>query len=208
LRPEECLRIRLWNDRAEVTWKPPTSTAMREADQYWKEEVNWTGAITRKLLARLESRSMQSLISTGETFVVDEQSIVCFDKIDGLGWFVEVETKDHDSQAAVARNLGFNSYRRAFMSGLDDFRLMQLFDESTIDPYQQTKCARALEAVLATTGWALADVAALSQPVSLLVLARAGMVECHERGGFKKRLEVDAVLPWGTLSTSPRQNLH
>jgi hypothetical protein len=86
------------------------------------------------------------------------------------------------------------------MLGLDDFRLMQLFDESTIDPYQQTECVRALEAVLATTDWALADVAALSQPFSLLVLARAGMVECHERGGFKKRLEVDAVLPWGNIT--------
>jgi hypothetical protein len=76
---------------------------------------------------------------------------------------------------------------------------MQLFDESTVEPYEQTKCARALEAVLATTGWALADVAALSRPFELLVLARVGMVECHERGGFKKRLEVGVVLPWSNI---------
>ena len=85
------------------------------------------------------------------------------------------------------------------MSGPGDPRIMQLFDESTIDPYEQTECMRALEAVLATTGWALDDVAALSQPFSLLVLGRVGMVECHERGGFKKRLEVDVVLPWGNI---------
>jgi hypothetical protein len=53
--------------------------------------------------------------------------------------------------------------------------------------------------VLATTGWSLADVVALSNPFELLVLARAGMVECHERRGFKKRLEVGDVLPWGNI---------
>lgn len=85
------------------------------------------------------------------------------------------------------------------MVDMSDVRVMRLFAESTIDAYAQTKCVPALEAVLASTGWSLADLAALSRPFDLLVIAHAGMIECHERGGFKKRLEVGDLLPWGDI---------
>lgn len=85
------------------------------------------------------------------------------------------------------------------MVDISDPKLTQLFDESTIDAYSRARCVPALEAVLVSTGWALADLATLSRPFELLVIARAGMIECHERGGFKKRLEVGDLLPWGDV---------
>ncbi len=105
---EECLRIRAWGDRAELTWKPPTSPEMRAANQYWKEEIDLdiTGQveIMRTLLARLEFEEYAVVNKTRHAFAVDGCSLVCFDAIGGLGWFVEVETKAHDAEGATARN--------------------------------------------------------------------------------------------------------
>jgi hypothetical protein len=82
-----------------------------------------------------------------------------------------------------------------------DLQTIQLFEASTIDDYSRIKCTKALEAVLADTGWSIDEVRALACPFDLLVVARAGIVECREPGMFKKRIEVGGVLPWGDIAS-------
>jgi adenylate cyclase, class 2 len=106
---EECLRIRITDSKSELTWKPPTTDAMREAGQYWKEEIdlNLDGQADTMmtLLARLDFQEFVTVEKRRIVFRIDDASIVCFDCIGGLGWFVEIETKGESSDAATARNV-------------------------------------------------------------------------------------------------------
>lgn len=106
---EECLRIRVSETRSELTWKPPTSDAMRKARQYWKEEVDLDleGQVDlmRTLLSRLEFDEYVTVEKHRTIFRVDDQSMVCVDHIAGLGWFVEVETFAETPEGAIERNI-------------------------------------------------------------------------------------------------------
>ena len=84
---------------------------------------------------------------------------------------------------------------------LRDPRVFRLFDEAGIGSYERKKGAEELDAVLASTGWDLEDVPAITRPLALAVIARAGIAECHQRGMFNKRFEVDAFLPWNRVAT-------
>jgi hypothetical protein len=85
------------------------------------------------------------------------------------------------------------------MYGPDDIRIMALFEESDIDAYAQKSARAAFDAVLATTGWSVLDVLAVARPFELLVIARAGIIECGEVGGFKKRIAVGEPVPWAEI---------
>lgn len=84
---------------------------------------------------------------------------------------------------------------------LGDPRVFGLFDEAGIGSYERKKGAEELDAVLASTDWGLQDVLAVTRPFDLVVIARAGIMECHERGMLKKRFEVDVLLPWNRVAT-------
>jgi hypothetical protein len=81
----------------------------------------------------------------------------------------------------------------------DDHFLTILLDESDIEQSQYPKAIAALDAVLAATGWHLRDLVAIARPFAWLVIAKAGIVECHEYGSFKKRTEVSGIVPWGAI---------
>jgi hypothetical protein len=76
----------------------------------------------------------------------------------------------------------------------------QLFDESDIDAYDQ-RARATFEAVLASTRWVVSDILAVARPFELLVIARQGVIECRELGGFKKKIAVGELLPWNDVVT-------
>ncbi len=78
-------------------------------------------------------------------------------------------------------------------------RISQLFEKSDIDAYGQRKATTAFEAVLASTRWAVSDILAIARPFELLVIAREGLIECRELGGFKKKTAVGELLPWSEI---------
>lgn len=107
---EECLRIRCTDAYEELTWKPPSSVAMKKEGQYWKEELNVkiTGqsATIRKMLEKLDFIEYVTVLKRREIFKIDSDSIVALDHIEGLGWFVEIETLFHSDrdEEGVNRN--------------------------------------------------------------------------------------------------------
>jgi adenylate cyclase class 2 len=106
---KECLRIRTVDSTSEITWKPPTSAAMREKGQYWKQEVNLAIAnqedVARLLLECLGFIEYITVEKQRQVFEVDKDSIVALDLIKGLGWFVEIETFGEDPEQGTAKNL-------------------------------------------------------------------------------------------------------
>jgi hypothetical protein len=73
-----------------------------------------------------------------------------------------------------------------------DLRVMTLFDETDIEPYERKKAEAAFQAVLAATGWRTQDVIAVARPFDLLVIGMAGIVECSGA-------EVGDVVPWSEI---------
>jgi adenylate cyclase, class 2 len=106
---EECLRIRKSEERAELTWKPPTSDQMRQSQQYWKQEVDLDVSqqveTIRQLLACLEFYEYVVVTKSRTIYRATRETIVCLDEIENLGWFVEIETKSQSASDATRANL-------------------------------------------------------------------------------------------------------
>lgn len=103
---EECLRIRSTGSYDELTWKPPTTGAMKEEGQYWKEELNIDisdkVSAFRDLLKRLDFVEIVTVHKSRTEYRVDDTTSVALDYIDRLGWFVEIETFSDPELAATA----------------------------------------------------------------------------------------------------------
>jgi adenylate cyclase class 2 len=92
---KECLRIRERDGLTELTYKGPTNDAMKKRGQFWKPEFNVSISSERSdlesLLQFLDFKKVAEVIKDREKFTLGNQS-VCMDKIEGIGWFLEVET--------------------------------------------------------------------------------------------------------------------
>jgi len=92
---KECLRIREKDGLTELTYKGPTNDAMKKKGQFWKPELNVSICSKRSdlesLLQFIDFKKVAEVIKDREKFTLGSQS-VCMDKIEGVGWFLEVET--------------------------------------------------------------------------------------------------------------------
>lgn len=106
---EECLRIRHVGTRATITWKPPTTAAMRRSDQFWKEEIDLRigrqFGVARRLLCALDFVEYVTVIKERTVYRRHSSSTeVAVDCVEGLGSFVELESQSLDAISARRRN--------------------------------------------------------------------------------------------------------
>ncbi len=116
---EECLRIRTVDGQSEVTWKPPSTADMKDADEFWKEEVDLQigsqNETARKMLNALDFFEVATVKKLRRSFVGPEGVEVSVDVVIGVGAFVELELKHHDPDygkhliRAVAESLGLTA---------------------------------------------------------------------------------------------------
>ncbi|MBI2003354.1 MAG: class IV adenylate cyclase [Candidatus Aenigmarchaeota archaeon] len=108
IKTEECLRVRITPTFEQVTWKPPTSRAMRERGQYWKQEINVdiTGQSDkiRLMLRQLDFVEYVAVKKHRLVFRADLDSIVALDMVEPLGWFVEIETFAYSPTDGTRKN--------------------------------------------------------------------------------------------------------
>ena len=78
---------------------------------------------------------------------------------------------------------------------------LNLFLDAGIQSFDQDKYSRCLDAVLATERVSLDDVVGVGEiDGGLCVVHRQAVTVAHERGLFNRRVEVDRVLPLGTVA--------
>jgi len=94
----------------EITYKGPTTNAMKEQKQFWKEEinlpVNGSKESAENLLQSLNFKKIVDVVKQREVFSLGGQRVI-FDVVEGAGNFVEIETiiKDKsEREAAVVKN--------------------------------------------------------------------------------------------------------
>ena len=112
IKTKECLRIRERNNNyLELTYKGPSSKSMKDKKQFWKTEVNIPLDSSRKeaeiLLESIGFTKVAEVIKEREKFVLEKQNII-FDKIENLGWFLEIEntiTDKKERQKALDENI-------------------------------------------------------------------------------------------------------
>jgi len=103
---EECLRIRREGRRATLTWKPPTSAAMQESDEFWKEEVDLdvTGQedVVKRLLRALDFIPYV-VVDKHRSILVGPKGVeIGIDRVQGLrSMFVELEVKTADVEEGL-----------------------------------------------------------------------------------------------------------
>lgn len=98
IKTKECLRIRKRGDYKELTYKGPSSVFMEKKKQFWKSEINIPLFCSVKeasnLLQCLGFRKVAKVLKERETFRLGK-NIITFDKIEKLGWFLEIEQNVH-----------------------------------------------------------------------------------------------------------------
>lgn len=105
----ECLRIREKNSCVEITYKGPTDDLMRQAGQFWKQEVNLdirsSAEEAESLLTALGFNVVARVIKIRDNFRW-QGSLISIDEVEGAGWFLEVESlADKDGrQPAIEKN--------------------------------------------------------------------------------------------------------
>jgi predicted adenylyl cyclase CyaB len=106
---EECVRIRVSDKASELTWKPPTTEAMKSERQFWKRELNVPigGDLSewREMMMRLDFVEYVVVKKHRIYFNFDNTTQVMIDTVDGAGYFVEIETNLADYESAVGKNL-------------------------------------------------------------------------------------------------------
>jgi len=94
IKTKECLRIREKNNFLELTYKGPTTKPMEDKKQFWKSEINIPLGDSKEdiitLLKNIGFTEVAKVIKKRQKFLVGNQEI-SFDKIENLGWFVEIE---------------------------------------------------------------------------------------------------------------------
>jgi hypothetical protein len=74
--------------------------------------------------------------------------------------------------------------------------VLGLFDESNFDAYDRGRYPPVLEAGVAQNGLTTNDVLAVTQDLGLWAICRTGIFRADLRGVFKKRIEVDDLIPY------------
>lgn len=101
IKTKECLRIRERNDFSELTYKGPTTELMENKRQFWKPEINLNfnsnAEEIKKLLECLGFIEVAKVDKKRKKFTLGKQEIV-FDKIENLGYFVEIENTAQNSK--------------------------------------------------------------------------------------------------------------
>lgn len=101
IKTKECLRIRARNDFSELTYKGSTTELMENKRQFWKSEININcnsnAEEIKKLLERLGFTEVAKVDKKRKKFILGKQEIV-FDKIENLGYFVEIENTAQNSK--------------------------------------------------------------------------------------------------------------
>ena len=111
IKTKECLRIRERGNYLEMTYKGPTTKAMENKKQFWKTEINIPLICSKKeaeiFLQFLGFIKVVEVKKEREKIVLKDQEII-IDKIEDLGWFLEIESKalnKEEEKAAVKENL-------------------------------------------------------------------------------------------------------
>lgn len=108
IEPEECVRIRISSDFNEITWKPPTTEAMRSSGQFWKRELNLRieGPIDpwRELLLRLDFEEYVIVEKERLYCSLDHETNAMMDVVKHIGTFVEIETFSDNYEYAIQKN--------------------------------------------------------------------------------------------------------
>jgi hypothetical protein len=74
-----------------------------------------------------------------------------------------------------------------------------LFQESNFDAYDRERYPAVLEAGIAQNGLTADDVLAVTQDFGLWAICTTGIFRADLRGVFKKRIEVDDLIPYGRM---------
>jgi len=111
IKTRECLRIREKNNFLELTYKGPTTKPMEDKKQFWKSEINIplksNKEEMRMLLENIGFTEVAKVTKKRQKFLIGNQEI-SFDKIENLGWFVEIENtaeNKEERQKALEENI-------------------------------------------------------------------------------------------------------
>jgi adenylate cyclase class 2 len=108
IKTEECLRIRRSSSVYEITWKPPTSLAMKSEKQYWKEELNIaiSGSVNDwiTLLSRMDFDVYTIVSKRRVSYALGDETVMMLDDVVGAGHFLEVETMSSHAASALDQN--------------------------------------------------------------------------------------------------------
>ncbi len=124
---DEALRIRRDDEGVKITYKGPKI----DKETKTREEVeikvdDYEKAV--ELLSRLGFVTVRKVAKRRRIYSIEDVTI-CFDDVEGLGTFVEIEVKSDDLESAkrkvfeVAKRLGFdpsNSIRKSYLELLEE----------------------------------------------------------------------------------------
>lgn len=102
----ECLRIRESDDTLELTYKGPTTEAMRDAGQFWKAELDIDLKDREQATVLLDALGCEQLVDVVKhrrAFSVGDQHVT-LDHVEDAGHFLEIETEAADGDEADARS--------------------------------------------------------------------------------------------------------
>lgn len=111
IKTRECLRIREREDYLEMTYKGPTTKSMADKKQFWKSEINIPLNCSKEeaeiFLESINFTKIIDVIKEREEFILNKQKVF-IDKVDGLGWFLEIENiaiGEKERQEAIDENM-------------------------------------------------------------------------------------------------------
>lgn len=106
---EECLRIREYENKIELTWKPPTTDKMAIEKQYWKEELNIQIIDSKekimRLLMVLDFIEYVTVDKNRTNYRFDDETTISIDFIKNVGYFLEIETLSHNEIESLSKNI-------------------------------------------------------------------------------------------------------
>lgn len=128
IKSEECLRIREYNNKIELTWKPPTTVSMASEKQYWKEELNIQIIDNKekimRLLMVLDFVEYITVDKNRTNYKYDEETTISIDFIKDVGYFLEIETLSRNEKESISKNISIAN-------------LLQLVESSIVNiPYR------------------------------------------------------------------------
>lgn len=102
----ECLRIRDSEDTLELTYKGPTTDAMRDAGQFWKAELDIDLDDREQATVLLDALGCEKLVDVVKhrrSFSVGDHHVTV-DHVEDAGHFLEVETEAAAGDEEAARS--------------------------------------------------------------------------------------------------------
>ncbi len=124
---DEALRIRRDGEGVKITYKgPKIDKETKTRDEIEIEVDDYDKAV--ELLNRLGFRTVRRVVKRRKIYSIEDVTI-CFDDVEGLGTFVEIEVKSDDLESAkrkvfeVAKLLGFDpssSIRESYLELLEE----------------------------------------------------------------------------------------